>query len=76
MSSQVSPSVSQKPPVLPEGVNALWAWLWAALTISDNALLNSAGLDAWVTQDLELEKIHMLYLFALRLLCLVKYNTT
>ena len=56
MSSQVSPSVSQKPPLLPEGVNALWAWLWAALTISDNALLNSAGLDAWVTKELELQK--------------------
>ena len=45
---QVSPSVSQKPPVLPQGINALWAWLWATLSVSDSALLNSAGLDAWV----------------------------
>ena len=43
---QVSPSVSQKPPALPEGVNSLWAWLVATFSVSDLDLLNSCGLDA------------------------------
>ena len=45
-SSQVSPTVSCKPPMLPVGVNAMWAWFWATLTVSDSELLASCGLDA------------------------------
>eukprot|EP00798_Chlamydomonas_sp_ICE-L_P013782 gene13782-19690_t len=42
----VSPSVSCKPPPLPKGSNALWAWLWATVKTTDEELLASAGLDA------------------------------
>ena len=42
----VSPAVSCKPPVLPVGMNAIWAWFWATLTVSDMDLLASCGLDA------------------------------
>ena len=43
---QVSPAVSCKPPLLPVGRNALWAWFSATLTVSDSDLLASCGLDA------------------------------
>ncbi|KAL6750428.1 late exocytosis, associated with Golgi transport-domain-containing protein [Haematococcus lacustris] len=42
----VSPYVSLRPPPLPTGVSALWAWLVAAAATSDAELLESCGLDA------------------------------
>ena len=41
----LSPAVSCKPPALPVGMNALWAWFVATLTVSDTDLLASCGLD-------------------------------
>ncbi len=45
---QVSPSVTVKPPPLPVGVSALWAWLVAAVRTSDQEMLASCGLDAFM----------------------------
>jgi hypothetical protein len=38
--------VSWRPPALPRGVSSLWAWLLATLLVSDQELLQTAGLDA------------------------------
>ncbi|GFH06353.1 uncharacterized protein HaLaN_00969, partial [Haematococcus lacustris] len=48
----VSPYVSLRPPPLPTGVSALWAWLVAAAGTSDAELLESCGLDAMMLAHL------------------------
>ena len=63
--AQVSPSVSQKPPLLPEGVNALWAWLWATFAVSDAELLQTAGLDALMMVKMQTLGVQLLLPIAL-----------
>jgi hypothetical protein len=40
--------VSIRPPALPQGAAALWGWAAAAITTSDQDLLLSCGLDAFM----------------------------
>ncbi|GAX72907.1 hypothetical protein CEUSTIGMA_g362.t1 [Chlamydomonas eustigma] len=57
----VSPSVSCKPPPLPNGVHSLWAWLWATFSVGDAELLSSAGLDALMMVKMQTLGLQLLF---------------